>query len=280
MNLISFEIEKEASIKLNQMDIIELTVTSCIHLIRSNLSDLKPLSIASGVIIKYKDRYFICTVSHFSDFKDQNVGIVTGRVKNGKTEIYYLGDFSYVTKITFDEDIDGEDLEYCISNPERSGDKLDIAFKEIQLLDNIIQHQRIFNLKVVGTFTVNEGGKTMVIVDDNYDIDVNELCSFYGRIRPNFENAVFKFEEQLYWGLEIKSVGEFFIQMDLGSPIYDYKRFKGCSGAPIIDTRGRLIGLLTHGNKDPLKSDIYGFRFDKVKQWIDLMYFQEPMANL
>lgn len=70
------------------MGIIELTVTSCIHLIRSNLTDLIPLSVGSGVIIKYKERYFICTVSHFSDYRDQNVGIVTGHVKDNQTEIY------------------------------------------------------------------------------------------------------------------------------------------------------------------------------------------------
>ena len=178
------------------MGIIELTVTSCIHLVRSNLSDLKPLSLGSGVIIKYKERYFICTVSHFSDFKDQNVGIVTGRIKDNQTEIYYLGDFSYLTQITFDEDVmDVEDLEYCIQNPERSGDKLDIAFKEIELLDNIIQHQRIFNLNGVGTITVNEGGKTMLIADEDYQIDTEQLCSFYGRIRPNFENGRLEFQE-------------------------------------------------------------------------------------
>lgn len=262
------------------MGIIELTVTSCIHLVRSNLTDLRPLSVGSGVIIKYKERYFICTVSHFSDFRDQNVGIVTGRVRDNQTEIYYLGDFSYLTRMTFEDDFDSEDLEYCLANPDRSGDKLDIAFREIELLENIIQHERIFKLNGLDTITVNEGGKAYLIVDDDYQIDDNELCSFYGRIRPDFSDGMLKFEEQLYWGLPIKSVSEYFIEMDLGAPIRDHSRFKGCSGAPIIDTRGRIIGLVTHGDKDPSGSSIYGFRFDKVKQWIDLMYFQEPMVNM
>jgi len=262
------------------MGIIELTVISCIHLVRSDLKDYNPLSVGSGVIIKYKERYFICTVAHFSDYKGQNVGIVTGRVKDNQTEIYYLGDFSYLTQLHFDGDLDMEDFEYCISNPERSGDKLDIAFREIELLDNIIQDKRVFELNGLGTITVNEGGKAMLIVDDKYEIDVNEFCNFYGRIRPDFTSGILKFEEQIYWGLSIKSVSEYFIEMDLGAPIKDHSRFKGCSGAPIIDTRGRIIGLVTHGDKDPAGCSVYGFRFDKVKQWIDLMYFQEPMANL
>lgn len=262
------------------MEVLELTVTSCIHLIRSNLTDLKPQSLGSGVIVKYKDRFFICTVSHFSDVPDQNVGIVTGRVKDNQTEIYYLGDFSYLTQIKFEDIPDAEDLEYCLSNPEKSGKKLDIAFREISLLENIYQHKRVFDLNVLGTMTINEGGKTMVIVDDDYQIEKDELCSFYGRIRPSIIDGVLHFEEQLYWGLTIKNIGEHFIEMDLGSSIQDHTRFKGCSGGPIIDTRGRLIGLITHGESDITKSSIYGFRFDKVKQWIDLMYFQEPIASI
>mgnify|MGYP001796326283 CR=1 FL=1 len=91
------------------MRIIELTVTSCIHLIRSNLKDYKPLSVGLGVIIRYKERYFICTVSHFSDYKDQNIGIVTGRIKDNQTEIYYLEDLSYLTQLYFDDDLDSEE---------------------------------------------------------------------------------------------------------------------------------------------------------------------------
>lgn len=72
------------------MEILKLTITSCIHLIRSNLVDYNPKSLGSGVIIRYKDRYFICTVAHFSDHPDQNIGIVTGRIKDHKTELFSI----------------------------------------------------------------------------------------------------------------------------------------------------------------------------------------------
>jgi hypothetical protein len=256
------------------MDLLELTVTSCIHIVRSNLIDYIPKSIGSGVIIKYRDRYFICSVSHFTDHPDQNVGIITGRIKDKKTEILYLGDFSYMTFLSFEDEPSMEDLEFCLDNPDQSGTKLDIAFRETELLENIYQPQRVFNLDEIGTLTINEGGKSMIIVDDEYSIDTSELCSFYGRIRPNFENGILNYQEGLYYGLSIKSLSEHFIEMNLGASINDYTRFKGCSGAPIIDTRGRLIGLVTHGPKDLKSSSIFGFRFDKVKQWIDLMYFK------
>lgn len=157
------------------MEVLELTVTSCIHLVRSNLTDLQPKSLGSGVIVKYKDRFFICTVSHFSDFPDEKVGIVTGRGKDNQTEIYYLGDFSYLTQIQFEDLPDVVDLEYCLANPEKRGTKLDLAFREISLLDNIYQHKRVFDLNGIRTMTINEDGKTMLIVDDNYQIKKDEL---------------------------------------------------------------------------------------------------------
>lgn len=261
------------------MEILELTITSCLHLVRSAMDDTIPRSIGSGVVVRYKERYFICTVSHFSDHEHQNVGIITGRKSEKQTEVLFFGEFSYLTQIKFDDVPNVTDLEYNIQNPEVKGTKLDIAFKEITLLDNIYQHERILELDGLGTLTVSEGGKAVLIVDDQYEIEKNEICSFYGRIRPRLVDGILHFEEQLYWGLPIKNIGEFFIELDLGAPIADHTRFKGCSGAPIIDTRGRLIGLVTHG-EDLSSCSIYGFRFDKVKQWIDLMYFQEPLASM
>lgn len=172
------------------------------------------------------------------------------------------------------------DLEYSLENYEAKGIKLDIAFREVSILGNIYQHKREIDLNGLGKLKINEGGMTMCIVDDNYQIDDKQLCSFYGRIRPSFYNGVLDFQECLYWGLRIDSIGEHFIKMDLGSSIADHSRFKGCSGAPIIDTRGRMIGLVPHGDDDINSSSIYGFRFDVVKQWIDLMYFQEPLSKL
>jgi len=256
------------------MGIIELTVTSCLHLVRMNSQTLAHEALASGVIVKYRERFFICTVAHFTDYDDRSIGIVTGRKKDNETEVYVLGDFSYMTIFTFEDEPDAEDLEYVLSNPEKGGDRLDIAFKEISLLDNIIQKKKVFNLGGIGDIVVHEGGKSMIIVDDNCQIDEKQQCSFFGRIRSDYVDGILNFHEMLYWGLPIKSVSEHFIEMDLGEPVRDSKRFKGCSGAPIIDTCGKLIGVVTHGFKDLNKSSIFGFRFDKVKQWIDLMYFQ------
>jgi hypothetical protein len=262
------------------MEILDFTVRSCLHMVRYDPLSWSHEALGSGVMIQYKNRFFVCTVSHFTDYPDKSIGILTGRTKGPTAELYELGDFSYMDRIEFEEHPDAEDLELILQNPSRSATRLDIAFKEIPLIDNLLQPERVHKLSDEYTLTVNSGAKWFPIVDDDYEIDTSEYCSFYGRIRPNPNNGILEYQEQLYWGLPIVSLSDDFIKMDLGAPIRDYARFKGCSGAPIIDMRGRLVGVLTHGDKDLNSPYIYGFRFDRVKQWIDLMYFQEPLSQM
>ena len=259
------------------MEIIELTVRSCLHLVRVNSETNMHEAMASGVIIKYQDRFFFCTVAHFSNRDKRSIGILTGRLINGdQREMYEVKDFSNIRCISFEDEPDAEDLEHIFNNPQNSGTELDIAFTEITLLTNILQERRVFNFDEIGEVIIEEGSKCMLVVDDNYDIDDSQLCSFYGRIRPRLNNGIIDFGEHLYYGLSIRSISENYFEMDLGEPLKDYSRFKGCSGAPIIDLRGRIIGLVTHGSSNLTESKIYGIRFDKVKQWIDLTYFQLP----
>ena len=259
------------------MNIYECTVTSCLHLVRGETSSYLNPALGSGVIVQYKDRYFICTVEHFTRKENTKIGIITGRKKDGQTEIYELGEFSYIEHIEFEDVPDAEDLEYILKNG-KAGRYFDIAFREIPLLENLVQDERIFNLNRIGEVKIERGAKSFLIVDQDFDIDKNELYSFYGRIRPNYQPGKLNFQEQLYWSLPIKSVSEHFIEFDLGEPIRDHDRFRGCSGAPVIDTQGRLVALITHGLSLD-STGVFGFRFDLVKKWIDLMYFQMEQEN-
>lgn len=258
-----------------------MVVRACLHLVRSKLPDTKPQSIGSGVLIQYKTRYFLCTVEHFSNHDDQRIGLITGKISNGQTELYYYGDFSYITQLDYDPDeMDSEDLIYCFDNPHKAGQKIDVAFKEVELFENIIQEKREFKLDNGLIVNVEYGGKAYMVVTDDYEIDTSEQVCFYGRIRPNFNDGKLEFEEALYWGLPIILKDYWFVRMDLGAPIRNYSRFRGCSGGPIIDSRGHLIGLVTHGDRNVNESGIYGLRVDRLREWIDKMYFQEPISKL
>lgn len=251
-----------------------MTVRCCLHLARHKKGENTPEGIASGVMVKYRERYFICTVAHFSLRDEQDVFLFTGRNKDGQTEIRDLQEFSYVYRITFEDIPDAEDLEYSFANPDRSGTPLDIAFREVPLMDNIWQGERTFHLEDYD-LRVEQGPKAFAIIDHVHDFDNTQLCSFFGRIRPDYKEGILNFQEQLYYGLTIKGLSEDFVEMDLGGPIQDHKRFKGCSGAPVFDTRGHLLGLVTHGDKDLAASSVFAYRVDKLKYWLDLTYFSE-----
>jgi hypothetical protein len=230
--------------------------------------------------VKYRERFFVCTALHFANHEGTAIAINTGMVKDKQLQLYILGDFSTISQITFEETPDAEDLEFSFSNPDKSGQKLDIAFREVPLLDNILQHERHFVWDEFGEMKIPKDGKTMPIIDGEYELDENQLCSFYGRIRPHYENGGLATADQLYWGLGIKNIGEHYFEMDLGEPIRDHQRFKGCSGAPIFDTRGKMIGIVTHGSSNVNDSAIYGYRIDRLKRWIDLLYFNEEIISL
>lgn len=254
------------------MGIIELTVSSCLHMLRGVPPDFRKPTLGSGVIVSYKGRYFICTVEHFTNHKGQTTVIESGYFQDGQTQIYRIENYSYVEKIEFEDMPDAEDLEYIFKTG-GAGKFLDMAIQEVPLFTNIRQGERVFDLESIGQITVKAGGKTIIPVDHDYEIDPSQLCSFYGRIRPDFKEDMLDFKEYLYYKLPIVEVTEHFIKLDLGGAIKDHNRFRGCSGAPIIDTRNELVALLSYGESDVKEPYVYGFRFDKIKQFIELMYF-------
>ncbi len=262
------------------MGIIELTVRACIHLVSGILPFFTEPILGSGVIVQYKGRYFIISVAHFTMREGRAVGILTGRRNGDQGEIYQLGDFSYMQHIYFEDEPDADDLQMVLDNFDPGG-RLDISFREIPLVENLIQEERIFNLDERGEVRVERGAKSFLVIDHDFEVDREEVYSFFGRIRPLLKDGILNFEEKLYWGLPITNISEYFIEFDLGKPILDYTRFKGCSGTPILDSQGRFVAILTHGSKLH-ENMIYGFRADLAKRWIELMYFQplpDPAAE-
>lgn len=258
--------------------VLSLTITSCIHMARAKShEDLNP-AIGSGVIVRYKYRYFLCTVAHFTKNDGSKIYIYTGRNdKNGHTETYEFesGGFTYISELSFifEEEPDAEDLQCFLENP-NNGKYLDVAYREISLLDNIVQSEKTLNLDGFGELKIPYNGKSIILVDNDSEINVDTLCSFFGRIRPDLSKGILDFEEMLYWGLPITAIEEIYVEFDLGNPICDYSRFKGCSGAPIIDSTGKLIALVAKGSPEGINSyKIYGFRFDVIKKWIELTHF-------
>jgi len=77
--------------------------------------------------------------------------------------------------------------------------------------------------------------------------------------------------------MKLSNIYTHIIEFNLGYQIEDHSFFKGCSGAPIFDKNNNLFAILTGGSSNVKEPFLYGFRFDIVKKFIDLLYFNESL---
>ncbi len=73
-----------------------------------------------------------------------------------------------------------------------------------------------------------------------------------------------KFEKENHEGL-------YFFKMK--TPYRKFEEYQGCSGAPILDSQGRLVSLVVEGDKK--KTGICGVNFQKIRVALDVAILQE-----
>lgn len=188
-----------------------------------------PIEFASGCLVDYRGRRFILTVAHAVKLDSSDWIIELGNDEERGAEFYqpigflYLGEMKRQTSEIAD---------------------VDFAYAEVPTnLESTFQlltpfgprsekrPRHIFNLATVG------------------EPDAKELYAFSGEIHPEIHASLgLVTEPAVYPGLRyIKSVGPFY-QFGLPVPHPGHDFFRGCSGAPIIDTKGRLVALVSYGD--------------------------------
>jgi len=250
---------------------LAFTVKSSLNLMILNRSGNIKGS-GSGVLISYRQKYFICTVEHNVKKNKNRIAILTGH-RQGDTEITVQPpELSFLENLNVTE-LTAAGLRKALDNPQ-DANTLDIAFASVQKLDNLIQEKVSLHLRDGSTLEIPKGKKNIIEIKDILTIRKNAKYSFSGRIktRLNAEN-IFFYAPQLVFGMKLISMGQDMIKFDLGYPIADNANFKGCSGAPIFDDKGQLVALVAWGDKDISKSYIYAFRLDRMIDFIKMMYF-------
>lgn len=246
-------------------------IKSTVHIVMSEPMTMQPSGIGSGCIVDYQGKQILLTVAHVTG-KEAGTCIVTGQPPvNFQTPMYSTGAMTYLSK--FDITKYEEQLKQLKDEPDRIEERdfgqIDFSFATLQHKVEFIQKRIDFK-----EFTVPAGKKLTIKTDLKDRPEVGKKYGFFGRIKPLYfkgtPNAdTFETQEVLYGGAKfIRKVG-YYYEFELPNPIQDHADFKGTSGAPILDTDGKLVSLVTHGYEGA--KFIYGIAIADFKSGVDGM---------
>lgn len=255
--------------KKRRFDTFELIFRS--SLLLHIMYEGKIIGIGSGVIVTYKGRYFLCTAEHLLEGNKNSIAIQIGVQTEKGIEMLIFNDFSFLSQIKLGGKTE-EALLLAIESFE--GTKaLDVAILEVSQLNHLTQEQILIPINKK-TLEISFGTKCIISVDGTYLLNKKSLFTFAGMINSKQKQGERHIIlPKLTSDMKVSNIYSFLIEFNLGHPIKSHSLFKGCSGAPIFDNDNNLVAILTGGSEDVSKPFVYGFRFDVIKNFIDMLYF-------
>lgn len=210
--------------------------------------DESPIGIASGCLVNYRNRRFILTVAHAVELGSSDWAIELGFDERRGTEIYRPHSFLYLGEMRCRTAAITE-VDYCYA--EVSMD-IEPTFQYLTPLGpkSEKQHRHVFDMSKVA------------------EPQANELFGFSGQVHPELHGThALVTEPTVYPGLRCtRSEGPFY-EFALPVPHPGHDSFRGCSGAPIVDTQRRLVALVSSG--DEAKNVIYGVSLSRYRFALD-----------
>lgn len=208
---------------------LEWVLVTSIPLRRLGPDDL-PIGIASGCLVDYRNRRFLLTVSHAVNLGQSDWVIQLGDHAAG-TEIYKPFPFIYPRTIN-----------------RNAGQMSEVDFTFAEVATNI---EPVFQHMTPRGPMSERRPRHVFDLKDVDDPDVDELYAFAGEIFPDIiESYALVTQPTVYPGLRYIGTDDLYHQFQLPVPHPGHRYFKGCSGAPIVDIKGRLVGLVTSGDEE------------------------------
>ena len=258
---------------------IETIIRSTIHIVMTDPDSLLPQGIGSGCIIDYKDKEILLTAAHVTDIEAATCIVTEQPTINGQTPLYSVGAMNYLEQ--FDITKYEEQIEKLKSEPDRIEEidfgQIDISYATLMHKANFIQIEIEFE-----KFNLKKSKKLLIKTDLTEKPSVEKEYGFFGRIKPLFfkdtpKGDILETQQTLYSGLKFIQQIKNYYEFELLNPIQDNADFKGTSGAPIMDTDGNLVSLITHGYEGATK--IYGIALADFKVGIDATLMTDENDN-
>ena len=242
------------------MEYFELLIKSSLQVIQANEEGLTPDFYGSGCLVNYQGRQYFLSVSHVTNIRGTITSIESCQSPvNNQTPIYPIGGLHYFSEFIFPNKSDQEQFS---TDLEKGGQSLDITFAEVKQSIELLQPT-----VDLGFYKVEKGEKVCLNLEEASDPTNNEEYGFYGNIKHTYTGKYLRRTPTLKVGLRYhRTSGPFHIFL-ASQIIRDENEYKGCSGAPILDTEGRLIALACQVRTNTKM--IYGFSILECKRLID-----------
>lgn len=246
------------------MDIINLIAKSSQHLIMCRPSDMEPMGFGSGCIVKYKDRMFLLSVAHVTDKDKLATCIETGLPpKDLQTPLYSVGAMCYFDMYKVPDNIKEIEVKKFEDLNLTFDETLDITFCELKEEIPLLQPEWDF-----GAYKIEKGPKCYLNLDEAGVPETDKLHGLCGRVRHDFKGLQMISKPTLK--LDLTYVGTYgrFHLFNSPETITDADDYRGCSGAPILDETGKLVGLAQSVVEN--SNSIFAFSIDECKKLLDI----------
>jgi hypothetical protein len=212
---------------------------------------LLPVGIASGCLIDYLGTRIVLSVFHATK-KDCNWAIEIKYEQGKGTQLYRPGGFHYIGEMKLGS---------------AKINEVDFSYREVSS-DLYSYFQEISPSGAIGFEKAREVFKPDFSVQPN----TTDIYGFAGQVLPEIHEtfALVITEMRVYPGLKFIRTEDPYHVFELPVPHPGNEHFKGCSGAPIIDTKGNVIALVCHGDIE--RNAIFGISLTKYKFALDVTY--------
>lgn len=240
----------------------ELIIRSSLQVMLAKTEDMKPIGFGTGCIIVYKGKKFLVSVAHVTDHEGLTVMLETNLPSDeSRTPLKPVGGLCTFDLLKVTKDMDVTKFQELISARDKKK-RLDITFAEIKEDIPLLQPAIDF-----GAFKIAAGSKIYLYMD-NIALPENDLeYGFYGKVRHGYRGLYLQMTPTFKHSLKYTSSNEYFHRFIAPEMITDSADYEGCSGAPILDSLGRLVALAC-GVYVPSKV-IAGFSIHKCKELLD-----------
>ncbi|BEV05018.1 hypothetical protein [Chryseobacterium gambrini] len=217
------------------MTVDQLTVLSSIQIYQADPKIMKPDGFGTGCIVNYLGQTFLLSVSHVTNNDGLTTFLETNLPpENNTVPLKPIGGFIWYDIFHIPESISTAEFKDIITE----GERIDFTFSK--LTERFELKQPAMNF---GSFEVEEGDKVTLDLSYATTPDKNQTYSFYGKIRPEYNGIFLKMTPTLKNGLKFHKTKGLFHMFLAPQIIKDKEDYRGCSGAPILDSEGRIVAL-------------------------------------